>query len=801
MANLISDSIPNLVNGVSQQPDALRLATQCEEQINAYSTVVEGLAKRPPSYHMANLGAPPFVDHNIFLHTIHRDQNERYVVVITQGNLRVYDMNGVQKTVHFPAGGGYLPVAGEPSRDVMVAMTVADTTFILNNQRYTQMDLAYKSPTRVPTALITVMGGNYGKTYSIVLDGATIATFTTPLGDSAAHVVQVSTDYIMGQLASQAQAWAVGNPNYVILSLGSLMWIYRANGWDFAIQVNDGYNNQAMKVIKNKVQRFADLPVRAPNGYWVEVAGDQTNKFDNYYLEFPTTGIYDTTGVWKESMASAITTTFNKATMPHTLTRNSDGSFTFAPIDWEKRKVGDDESNPVPSFIGRRIADIFFYRNRLGFLCDENVILSRSGDYFNFWSETATAVLDGDPIDVGTSHTKVSLLKHAIPYQDHLLLFSDQTQFRLTGGDLLTPSTVKVEPASEYSVSPTATPVASGTSIYFAGSLGGNSVIREYYLDVATETNEAVDVTAHVPRYIPGNVVNITGSPDLDLLVVLSGNDPSNLYVYKYYVTGQQKLQSSWSKWNFGPGTRVLEMQFIDTDLYVVVVRDGNMFLERIPCEPGFRTSGLDISLHVDRLVDMPMTSGATYNASADTTTFTVPYSPVWDKFVVVTGGTFNGYRPGTDIDIVSNNGTNQVTVKGDWRSKRLLVGQNFDMLYKFSRILLRTAASGGDATTTIQTGRLQLRRMLLNYTNTGFFKIDVTPTVGSNYTYVFNGRRLGHQDNRPNGPVVDDGTFSFPIHSRNTEVSITLSSNSFLPLAILSAEWSGLYQANTRRV
>ena len=46
---LVSRTIPNLVQGVSQQPEILRLSSQASEQINGFSSVVEGLKKRTPS--------------------------------------------------------------------------------------------------------------------------------------------------------------------------------------------------------------------------------------------------------------------------------------------------------------------------------------------------------------------------------------------------------------------------------------------------------------------------------------------------------------------------------------------------------------------------------------------------------------------------------------------------------------------------------------------------------------------------------------------------------------------------------
>ena len=45
---LITEQISNLINGVSQQPPSLRLASQCEVQENGMVTIAEGLKKRPP---------------------------------------------------------------------------------------------------------------------------------------------------------------------------------------------------------------------------------------------------------------------------------------------------------------------------------------------------------------------------------------------------------------------------------------------------------------------------------------------------------------------------------------------------------------------------------------------------------------------------------------------------------------------------------------------------------------------------------------------------------------------------------
>ena len=77
---LISKTIPNLVQGVSQQPEVLRLSSQATSQENGFSSVVEGLKKRPSTEYVAKLSST--TPNNAYMHTINRDTTERYIIQI-----------------------------------------------------------------------------------------------------------------------------------------------------------------------------------------------------------------------------------------------------------------------------------------------------------------------------------------------------------------------------------------------------------------------------------------------------------------------------------------------------------------------------------------------------------------------------------------------------------------------------------------------------------------------------------------------------------------------------------------------
>ena len=94
---------------------------------------------------------------------------------------------------------------------------------------------------------------------------------------------------------------------------------------------------------------------------------------------------------------------------------------------WGERTAGDIESAPDPSFIGRKINNVFFFRNRLGFLADDNVILSNVSEFFNFFPDTVLTVVDSHPIDVAASHTKVAILKHAVTMGEQSVSYTHLT--------------------------------------------------------------------------------------------------------------------------------------------------------------------------------------------------------------------------------------------------------------------------------------------------------------------------------------------------------------------------------------
>ena len=185
-------------------------------------------------------------------------------------------------------------------------------------------------------------------------------------------------------------------------------------------------------------------------------------------------------GSWVETVAPSISSGVSSSTLPISLVSTGVNSFTLQETQFSERLVGDDNSNPLPSFVSQTIKNIFFFKNRLGFLSNENVIISESGLgaldasgdlVFNFGRTSVTTLLDSDPIDVSVSSSRVTNLKSAKGFQENLILFSENGQFVLKGGDILTPRTVSITPITNFSFEDQVDPLPLGSYIYFPFTL------------------------------------------------------------------------------------------------------------------------------------------------------------------------------------------------------------------------------------------------------------------------------------------------------------------------------------------
>jgi len=774
--SLISGSIPNLLNGVSQQPASLRHPSQAEVQENGLSSVTRGLEKRPCTEHVAKLASVSNAA-NVFLHPIKYSSTEDYTAVFSSAGVKVFNQAGTALVVNDANGNAItsLPtyLTGISNFETSIsAVSVGDTTFVVNKAKTVALD-TYLPTARPNEALFYIRQADYGLTFTITV-GSASASFTTPDGSSSAHSAQIGTDYIATQLFNNL---SISSP-FVKERIGSVIYVKNANA-DFTITSSDGAGDRFLYSFKGQTIDFKNLPRKGKVGFKIKVAGSNEKNQDDHYVHLTQGDNTNNELIWKETVGgigadgAALKNRINKLTMPHQLKKEVNGTFTFAPLTWDDRKAGDEDTNPVPSFIGYKINDIFFHRNRLGFLADENVIFSEAGEFYNFFPKTVLTVLDSNPIDVAVSNNQISILKHAIPFNESLLIFSDLTQFMLTASELLTPDTVHIDVSTNFEANLKAKPVGAGRYVFFGFSKGKWSGIREYYVEQSSETNDAADVSAHVPNYIEGNIRSLAASSNEDMLLVLTDDKPNSVFVYRYYWRGEEKLQSAWSEWKFSGVVR--STAFNGSVIKLVVEYSDGLYLENLSLANDSASSDMVYTSALGNYAGGAVLLDRRYKIASST----LPYTNSSTIFVNNTGSVRS------QSDALSDYAGGAV----------IYAGIPYTFKYKFSEQVLKQDSKA------VTTNNLQIRTFHITYNDTAYFKVESAPTARPVAIREFNGRIIGGLNNLLGQANLDEGTYRVPVNTNSKYVNVTITSDSYLPCVFQSAEYEGFLTQRTSRI
>ena len=819
---LLKGEIPSLINGVSQQPPAMRQPTQCEEQINCYSSAVDGLRRRPGTTYVTSIPGVDYPD-DCFVHFYERTDSEKYIFIISNkpgAPMKVYDLTGKEYPVYNAENVPYL-IAWKP-KDEFKALSIADTTFLLNTK--VTVDLEASTAPGIPQeALIyLVTAGVKGMSSRVYINGTLAAEVIC--GDTEP---EQRTTWIVEQLTEKLRT-TLPSIDWSIQSRGNVIYLYQKNYVSFDITVADSRGNTVIKCLKDKIKNFNDLPKMASNDMRVEVVGSGGTKYDNYYVKFQQTSpiihpsVAPTEGFWVECAAWGARQRLDPKKMPVRITREQGSGgvvFRVHTIQWDYRAVGDAITAPPPSFVGCTLNDIFFYRNRLGFLSDENAIYSEVGEYFNFFPTTVTTTVASDPIDNAAAHRRISELKHAISFQDTLIFTTEQTQFYQDSGEVFSGETAAIKTLTEYDVDTKVAPVSSGKAIFLPFQRGAYFGIREYFVDIKGGTYGATDVTSHIPHYLEGRIRAMDVCMNEDTLVCLSDKYKDRIYVYKWFWNGEDKLQSSWSYWTL-PTEQILSAKFIGNKLYCVCLRPGWEYLDvyMLALEPGYVDKNPDTqeALAYEYALDCKMFLPVD-NTKAPSHWGCGPRKKVNGLIMVGLPSLSTDSFTTSNLAIYALNSTHSPITQysiypdGNMRylafpeegneelyTKPLVVGKTFKSQYKLSPIFLRKQTTNG-AYISISEGRLQLRKLGIVFGPSGPFVVKVSPAMRDTHLYVTHeyvaqNVLLGEEASIIGSDAIRGGRFTVPILSRNTNVDITIESDGILPFALLSMEWVGFY-------
>jgi hypothetical protein len=376
----------------------------------------------------------------------------------------------------------------------------------------------------------------------------------------------------------------------------------------------------------------------------------------------------------------------------------------------------------------------------------------------------------------------VTNLKSAAGFQENLIVFSENGQFVLKGGDVLTPRTVSITPVTNFDSDSAVDPITLGAYVYFPFNRSGFTGVREYTVNASTDVYDSTEITEHIPRYIPSDVIAFSGTSSEDALVLVSNNDKGTAYVYRYFFNGQKKLLSSWFKFTFDGEIRGLS--FIKSELFLVLAKNGETHIANMSFDAGLVDTGVNHNTYLDLRRQVSVAAGAT---TIDLSSF---YTPADNTVKVFStdGAVIKATNSGATVTL-----TNGALSSSD--ATNVFVGIPYTMIYTFSKQMFKQAA--GQSKSPSAGGTMKLKSCSIFYNNTGHFQVKVTPISRDTFVNNFSTDVI---DVTNIGLNLDDGFFRVPVFSNAEDTTITIENSSALPSNFQSAEFEVNAHQRSRR-
>ena len=834
----ITQTIPNFLGGVSRQIDDKKLPNQVTECINGYPDPTYGLLKRPGMEHINVLKK---ADGTAFTKAeladaawffIDRDDAGSYIGAIKGSNIYVWTKEDGTFCTVTNNGGSYL--TGTKQSDYHFR-SVQDVT-VITNKTVTAAMQADGTFVANSVATLRLNSVTNGLDYQVTIQGVTTTvqaqshtTFDDMLVYDSAdvntnhHLVDAIRATILAQqTASNSDfdgVWSLeAYTNSLVIKrtagTNAVVTNYTAptgTATAFTIEAKGGLGNSGIEAFQDSVGSSADLPTESFNGHNLKVRNTNSAD-DDYYLEYEAFNGTRGKGFWKESRARNVSPGLSASTMPHQLENTGATTFTFGPVTWTDRQVGDDNSNPKPSFIGFKITSTFFYNNRFGILSEDNVFFGVANDSFNFFVKSALTQVDSDPVDLNVASVRPVVLNDVLPSPQGLMLFSARQQFQVysASSTTLTPSTAVIRSISNYEMSSNISPVNVGTTAAFVNTVPGYSKLFTLQLREIEQSPLVVDISKVVLEWIPDTIDSLTVSPQ-NSLIMMTDRDSSYMYIYRFYNNGEKDLFQAWVKWQL-VGT-IQAADIIDDDVLVVSQQEdqytiGKITLDQIPTGDVIATTD---SMDGNPCLDMatrpvkPATDveAVVYDETNDITKIYVPYTPIDDKEAVMflalptadqnTDSAIDsdiGYYAAAIERIETNTNYRYFEVKGKFTdyADGIIVGYGYDFDVTLPKLYYRPEVNETDYTATLTISRVKFS---VGRTGAVRFKLKADGSnEWKNVEHTTDGDRYSADTN----PVKSERQFTVPIHQRNTNFELKVTSNFPYPVSLVSMMWEGNY-------
>lgn len=249
----------------------------------------------------------------------------------------------------------------------------------------------------------------------------------------------------------------------------------------------------------------------------------------------------------------------------------------------------------------------------------------------------------------------------------------------------------------------------------------------------------------------------------------------SNIYIYKYFFSGNKKILGAWMKFTVKGVVRGI--QFFDSTLNILTVYNGSIMIETLNLEE----ASVDVegyNTNLDRRIKTTVTAG--------NSTISLPYTPKTTDTIKVFDTKGNEVASTRVDDVVTLNAAPSADTE-------YYVGYPYTMKYTFSEQLFK--ASSGESRTPTAAAKLLTRNGSIYYNDTAEFKVKVTPKGRSTAETA-----LSPTYDTNNTVVLEDGFFRFPVFTNPEDTVIEVESDSALPVNLTSAEFESFVHSRSNR-
>ena len=634
------------------------------------------------------------------------------------------------------------------------------------------------------TTTVTMEGFNYTirvedhETTQVNANLKLIRPEPTPFDSDTA----VTADTILGGILSELPTGISGK----VIGTG----LYLSSNSEFNVEVVE---EDLMRVMQSSVNDVTKLPNQCKDGYIVKVANSRMADEDDYYLRFDGENNRDGSGSWSECAKPGIAKSLTN--MPLVIQRTATTTFTVKQFTYQDRLVGDDVTNPLPTFVGQRINKVLFFRNRLALLSGENVVTSRPGTLGtpDFFVESALTVSAADPIDISAASMFPSELFDGIEINTGLLVFSTNQQFLLSSDDtVLNPDTAKLRSIATFSYNKAIAPISLGTTVAYVDNSNKFSRFNEM-ANVAREGEPSVvEVSKIVPTLLPKDIDLLTNSRE-NSIILLGKTGSDTVFGYKYLNVADKRQQAAWFRWKLN---NPLIYHFIIDDEYFFL--DSDYYLQSIKLiqsdnDPSTSIDNVDFLLHVDNHTTV---SGGNFDSATNLTTFSgvswlnTVTSPNHDLVVIDEGGTPAPTDGQGRYAKCTVSGTS-FTVPGNWQGITLTIGYLYPYQVKFPRFY--PMKMQGEKSSSDVNSSLVLHRIKLHFGKIGLYETTLERVGKPDYTEVYESPIMDIYS-ASRAPYLEEHIQTVPVYERNTNVDITLASSHPAPATLRALSWEGDY-------